>query len=155
SVTVAGFTISLALVVALVDSTGSFSTAGQEWARSLFPGEFVVVSPVAQSPELVSEFAALPNVEQVSMIGTVPVISEGLALTAAGVEPDHYFQAFQCREGERTAAFRQMQRGRAVLVPAHLAQQRKLSVGQPLVMKAGQKEASFTIVGIISHSLPS
>ena len=155
SSTAAGFVISLSLVVALSNSSASFTTAGDDWARSLFPGQFTAVSPVEQPLELLTAFEEVQGVEQVSAVSTLPVLWNNLRLSAAGVEPSHYFQAFQFREGERTSAFRELRRGGALLVPARLAQERNIRPGDRLLLRAGGREAGFSVAGVITHSLPT
>ena len=155
TLTVASFLISLALIVGLSNGATSFTSAGQQWAAALFPGELVVVSPVDQPLELMDEFATLPGVDQVSAVSSVPVAWKGLRLTGAGVAPSHYFQAFEFEAGERTEAFRQMRRGEGILIPAALAKEMDLGVGDPMTLTVGDASGDFTISGIITHSLPT
>lgn len=157
SITVAGFVMSLSLIVALSNGAASFSTAGQRWAQSLFPGEYLVVSPVSQpaESEIVAEFQAISGVEAVSPVSIVPIVWEGLYLAAAGVDPTYYFQAFDFQRGERVNAFRDMRRGPSVLVPARLAQERGLKIGDRMSLRAGDRQGDFTVAGIIAHSLPT
>ena len=124
-------------------------------AQSLFPGEFTIVSPVEQSFDLLQEFQAIPGVEQVSPVATVPVVWNGVRFTAAGVEPAHYFLAFQFQEGERTVAFKEMRRGHSLLVSSRLAQDKGIKVGDQLTLTSGDREASFSVTGIIAHSFPT
>ena len=153
--TVAGFLVSLALVVALFNSANSFTATGEESAQSLFPGEFTIVSPVEQSFDLLTEFQTIPGVEQVSPVAIVPVVWNSVRFTAAGVEPAHYFSAFQFQEGERTAAFRDMRRGHSLLVSSRLAQEKGIRVGDQLTLTSGDREASFTVAGVIARSFPT
>jgi putative ABC transport system permease protein len=76
-------------------------------------------------------------------------------LTAAAVEPAHYFQAFQFSQGERTAAFQALRRGEGVLIPAALATEMELKVGDPLPLRAGDRTGEFIVAGVIAHSFPS
>lgn len=157
-VTVAGFVISLSLVIALWNSSTSFTRAGEAWARSIFPADFVVVSAVDQPVELVDEFAAVPGVDPlfgVSPVSLFPIVWESYSLTAAGVDPSVYFQAFDFIKGDRTEAFRAMQRGTSVLVPEVLAREQDIELDDNLLFKYGNREVVFTVVGVVTHSLPS
>jgi putative ABC transport system permease protein len=155
SLTVAAFVISLALIVALINGANSFTSAGQEWAQSLFPGSLVVVSPVDQPVQLLGEFQSLPGVEQASPISTLSLGWEGLRLSAVGVDPSHYFQAFRFVQGDRTEAFREMRRGQAILLPSRLAQEENIALGDQMLLKAADRQGTFTVVGIIAHSFPT
>ncbi|HEY3117683.1 MAG TPA: FtsX-like permease family protein [Chloroflexota bacterium] len=157
-VTVAGFVISLSLIIALWNSSTSFTRAGEAWARAIFPADFVVVSAVDQPLTLTQEFSSLPGVDPlsgVSPISVFPVVWEGYSLTAAAVDPSVYFQAFEFVKGERPEAFRAMQRGNGVLVPELFAREQQLEIDDNLLFKYGNRETVFTVVGVISHSLPS
>ncbi len=153
--TVAGFVISLSLIVALGNGATSFSTAGQAWARSLFPGQFVVVSPVDQPQELLAEFQGLAGVEQVSAVSIFPLVWEGSYLTAAAVDPAHYFQAFQFQAGDRIQANREMRRGEGLLAPARLVQEQELGLGDTLTLRFGDRVTALNVAGVIEHSFPS
>lgn len=147
--------VSLAMVVALFNSAASFSGAAEERALTLFPGEYTVVSPVNQPLDLIDEFAGVPGVERVSPVTMLPVVWQNERLTVAGVDPSHYFQAFQFRHGDRIEGVRAMQRGDGVLVPLQLATDKNLRIGDKLPLAAGGRVVDFTISGIIAHSFPS
>ena len=104
---------------------------------------------------LVADFEAVPGVDQVSPVSSHQAVWQGLRLTAVGVDPAHYFQAFQLAEGERTAAFKQMRRGDGVLIPLALAREMDLHVGDPFPLSARDQSSDFVIAGIIVHSLPT
>lgn len=155
AVTVGSFLISLALIVALVDGAASFTSAGQQWAAQLFPGDEVIVSPVDQPIALVDDFGVIAGVDQVSAVSVLPVVWQGVRLTAAAVDPAHYFQAFQFAQGDRTAAFQALRRGEGVLIPAALATEMELKIGDPMPLQAGDRTGDFTVAGVIAHSFPS
>lgn len=155
SLAVTAFVVSLSLIVALANSSASMATAGQEWAQSLFPGELLVVSPVDQPVELVSEFQRLTGVEQVAAVSVQPVVWAGLRLTVAGIDPAHYVSAFQLRGQDRTSAFIRMRRGGAVLIPTRLAADEGVRVGDQMPLRSGEREALFTVAGVIPHSFPA
>ena len=154
-VTVAGFFVSLAFIVALPNIASSAASAGQQWVGSLFPGDFVVVSPIPQPLVLVSEFEQLPEVDRVSSILVQAVNWNAIQLSTVGIDPTHYVSAFQFVEGERISAFKALLRGNAVLLPAKFAREWGLKVGDVMRLRVGNKEVSFTVSGVIAHSLPS
>ena len=154
-VTVAGFFVSLAFVVALPNIASSAASAGQQWVGSLFPGDFVVVSPIPQPLVLVSEFEQLPEVDRVSSILVQAVNWNAIQLSTVGIDPTHYVSAFQFVECERISAFKALLRGNAVLLPAKFAREWGLKVGDVMRLRVGNKEVSFTVSGVIAHSLPS
>lgn len=155
TLTVASFLISLALIVGLANGAASFTSAGQSWAAALFPGEMVVVSPVDQPFEIVDEFKAIPGVDQVSAVSSLPVVWQGVRLTAIAVDPAHYFQAFDLEAGERTAAFKRMRAGDGALIPGALAREMELKVGDTLHLDSSELGGDFTVAGIVTHSLPT
>jgi len=155
ALTVASFVMALGLIVGLSGAAASFSSAGEQWAEALFPGQVVISSPVDQPLDLVADFEAIKGVDQVSAVSQQEVVWQGVRLTAIGVDPAHYFQAFQFADGERTAAFKQMRRGDGVLIPLALAREMDLHVGDPFPLTARDQSSDFVVAGVIVHSLPT
>ncbi|MSQ15895.1 MAG: ABC transporter permease [Dehalococcoidia bacterium] len=48
-----------------------------------------------------------------------------------------------------------MRRGKSLLVPSRLAKDRALKLGDQMRLKVAEKEDTFTVAGIITHSLPT
>jgi putative ABC transport system permease protein len=152
---VAAFITSLSLIVALINGTASFNTAGQQWSRSLFPGEFLVVSPVAQPVEILEELRALPGADLVAPVALFAGVWQGRQLTLAGVDPEHYLPAFEFVRGERVEAFTALRRGPSVLVPRRLADEAGWRLGDEISLRSGNREAAFTVAGLLAHSFPT
>ncbi|MEK7215785.1 MAG: ABC transporter permease [Chloroflexota bacterium] len=149
------YLMSLSMVVALFNSWISFSTAAEERALTLFPGEYTVVSPVSQPLELITEFESIKGVDQVSPVELAPAVWQNLRITVAGLDPAHFFSAFQFQQGDRIEAFRSMRRGDGVLVPADLAADKGLKLGDKLKLSSGGRESEFVVGGVIAHSFPT
>jgi putative ABC transport system permease protein len=155
TLTVASFVIALGLIVALSGAASSFTTAGATWAQTLFPGHAVVVSPVDQPLDLAGEFEPIKGVESASAVSQVQVVWQGVRLTAVGVDPPRYLEAFQFAEGERTAAFKRMNQGDGALITVALAREMDLHVGDPFPLTGRGLAGDFVVAGVIVHSLPT
>ena len=157
SLTVGGLTVAVAVIVALEISAASVSTAGQKWVRSLFAGQWLVVSPVAQPMIFAEELRSVEGVEEVLPIRTFAVNWEGRYLGAAALPLNDSLErgAFELDDQDRQQAMALLEEGPGVLVPSLLAQRYGLGVGDGISLHTEQGLQSFPIVGVVAHSLPA
>jgi len=157
SLTVGGLTVAVAVIVALGVALTSTSTAGQRWVRSLFAGQWLVVSPVTQPVVFADEFSSIEGVQNVLPIRVFAVNWEGRYLGAAGLPlVDSLVQgAFEIDAQGRKQAIALLTQNTGILVPQILAQRYALHVGDEIMLRTEQGQRPFRIAGIVAHSLPT
>jgi putative ABC transport system permease protein len=157
SLTVAGLTVAVAVVVALAVSVASSSTAGQRWVRSLFAGEWLIVSPVTQPMVFADELSALEGVDTILPVRNFAVNWQGRYLGAVGLPlVDSLVQgAFEIDAEERREAIAFLKQGPGVVIPRLLAQRYALSVGDEIVLRTEQGDWPFRVAAIAGHPLPA
>ncbi|MBM2811077.1 MAG: putative rane protein, partial [Chloroflexi bacterium] len=155
AVTVAGFTVSVSLLIGLAAVVSSSTRAGERFTQSLIPSELVVVSPVDQPPVFVDQFRAIPGVQYASPVAFFPVQSGTRLMPIASVEPEVFGPAVEFIQGSRQSAIAAMESGRALLVPNAVAQARGLSVGDSIPLQTTTGPTPFQVSGIIAHGFPS
>jgi putative ABC transport system permease protein len=157
SLTVGGLTVAVAVIVALEVSAASAATAGQKWVRSLFAGQWLVVSPVPQPMVFAEELRSVEGVEAVLPVRTFAVNWEGRYLGAAALPLSDSLKrgAFELADQDRQEALALLEEGPGVLVPSLLAERYGLAVGDELWLHTNQGPQSFPIVGVVAHSLPA
>lgn len=157
SLTVGGLTAAVAVIVALAVSAASVSTAGQKWVRSLFAGQWLVVSPVTQPMVFADQLASLEGVEKVLPVRIFAVNWQGKYLGAAGLPLTESLAqgALQMLTPERSQAVAILEEGPAVIIPSLLAQRYDLSVGDEISLRTKKGVESFRVAGIAAHSLPA
>src|SRR5439155_6047807 len=145
SLTVAGFMVSLSLLVGVASVTASSTQAGERWTLSLIPGDYVVVSPVDQPPVFIDEFARIGGVRYASPVSFFPARTDQLVLQVAAIEPSVYGPGLDIIEGDRSAALAALEGGSGVLVPRRLAEARGLRVGDALTFQTPDGPSPFLI----------
>lgn len=155
TLTVAGFMVSLALLMGVTSLALSSVRAGERWTRALIPGEYVVVSPVDQPPAFIGEFAKLPGVRKASAVGFFSTQIGDSLVQVASIDPEVFFPGFDFVEGSPGDATAAMRAGAAVVIPRRLARERDLHVGQELLVQTGSGPQPFRIAGVVAHSFPS
>ncbi len=157
SLTVGGLTVAVAVIVALGVSAASASTAGQRWVRSLFAGQWLVVSPVTQPMVFADELASLEDVKKVLPVRIFAVNWQGKYLGAAGLPLTESLSegALEMGAPERSQALAILEQGPAVIIPSLLAQRYGLSVGDEIPLRTEEGIESFRVAGIAAHSLPA
>lgn len=155
TLTIAGFMVSLSLLIAVTSVALSSARAGERWTRSLIPGDYVVVSPVDQPEVFIGEFRKLSRVRRASPVGFFPVQSGDSVLQVASIEPEVFVRGFEFLEGSAPEADAAMKAGGAVLIPQRLARERGLKLGDPLPLQTPGGRQPFRIVGVVAHSFPS
>ena len=154
SLTVAGFMVSLALLVGIASVATSTLQAGERWTQSLLPSEYVVVSPVEQPAVFVEQFTSLPDVAYASPVGFFTARSDETIFQIATIVPAVFGPGLDV-EGDREAAIAAFNRGGAVLVPRRLANARGLRDGDMVPLMTAQGTRAFKIAGIVARSFPS
>ncbi|HEY3117770.1 MAG TPA: FtsX-like permease family protein [Chloroflexota bacterium] len=153
--TVAGFMVSLSLLIALVSLTLSSIRAGERWTLSLVPGDYVVVAPVDQPTVFVAQFANLPGVQYASPVSFFSTEAGGSILQVAGIDPEKFTPGLDFVEGSADEALAGLQAGGSVIVPNRLARERGLATGGVLQLRTRAGLTPFRIAGVIAHSFPS
>jgi putative ABC transport system permease protein len=153
--TVGGFGVSLSLLVALTAVAAGSARSGERWARSLMPGDYAVVSPVDQPPELVGRFANLEGVAKASPVSFIQTLSAGQPIQLASVEPDVYAPRLDYVEGSPAQAVADMARGGSVILPRRLAVQRGLRVNDQLPIEGARGSASLRVAAVVANAFPS
>jgi putative ABC transport system permease protein len=155
--TVGGLTVAVAVIVALEISAASASTAGQRWVRSLFAGQWLVVSPVPQPMVFAEELLGLEGVEQVLPVRTFAVNWDGRYLGAAALPLRDALDrgAFDLGNQDRQQAMKLLEEAPGVIVPSLLAQRHGLTVGDSISLGTVHGPRAFPVIGIAAHSLPA
>ena len=158
TLTVGAFAVAVATGISLVILALSTWAAGTEWVRGLFPGPWVVVSPVTHPVSLIAELEATPGVTEVRAYRRFPVNWEGRSLEAVGLDLAEAVRAGRPEliEGDPAAILARLSQGdhRLLLIPRSLAVRFRLSVGDPLSLKTGEGTQDFEVAGIIARSFP-
>jgi putative ABC transport system permease protein len=155
ALTVAGFMVSLSMLVGIIAVAVSSVQAGERWTQSLIPSDYVVVSPVDQPPVFIGEFSALPDVKYVSPVSFFPARSDRFLVQLASVQPEVFGPGLEIVEGNRDEAVRALQAGDAVFLARRLALARGLKLGDPLPLQTIDGPRNFRIAAIVAQSFPS
>ncbi len=158
TLTVGSFAVAVATGISLVILALSTWAAGREWVSGLFPGPWVVVSPVTHPVSLIGELEGVRGVVEVRAYRRFPVNWEGRSLEAVGLDLVEAVAAGTPRivEGDPEGVLARLAQGdrRLVLVPRSLAARYRLSVGDPLPFKTGEGTQEYEIAGIVARSFP-
>ncbi|HVA21523.1 MAG TPA: ABC transporter permease [Candidatus Micrarchaeia archaeon] len=155
--------VSLATAVSLAGLSAGALRAGSTWVDQLFVGNQLVVSPVPQ-PESV-ETAVTNPLATAGPGGRRPLVASVRFLPArighrgvdlAVTEPAVYLRARALAfvAGSRAPALRATATGRGVIAPLSLALAAGWRLGTRLHLATATGAASFTVVGIVRHTLP-
>ncbi|MBM2812833.1 MAG: hypothetical protein HW416_3592, partial [Chloroflexi bacterium] len=155
AVTVAGFTVSVSLLIGLAAVVSSSTRAGERFTQSLIPSDLVVVSPVDQPPLFVDQFRAIPGVRYASPVSFFPVQTGSSLVPVAAIEPSIFGPTLDFVDGSRPSAIAAMESGRALLVPRGVARARGISVGDSIPLLTTTGSTPFQVSGIIAHGFPS
>lgn len=137
--------------------------SGNLWVSHLFVGNFLVVSPVAQSPKIQQEMLSVlrsepghPAARDIAPVRFLPARVGHFAVTLAATSISAYANggALQFTQGARPAALRQAAAGQGVLVPAQLASALHLRVGSRIRLVAAGGADSVRVAGVVAHTLP-
>ena len=159
ALTVGALTIGLAIIVALGGLAGSAHAATDAWLTDVIPGDLVATSirPVAASEGIAQQLAAVPGVARVSPIARFAVAFRGVRLDAAAVAGSDLAVDGRLTfvAGDRRAALAALDTGGSTIVPAAVAGEFGLQVGDTLQLPVGGGDAvDERIVGIVARGLP-
>lgn len=154
ALTLAGFMISLSLLVALAGVAASSVRAGERWTRSLVPTTYVVVSPVDQPAVLAAQFTG-SGISYATPVLFFSAQSGNFLLPLASIEPSKFVRGFDFVQGSAEPALRALESGGAVLVPRRIADRRGLALGDTVQLRTVAGPQPFQVAGVVAHSFPS
>ncbi len=160
ALTLGGLTVGLAMIVALGGVGQHARAAAGAWIADVIPGELVMTSirPIGTEEGVAEALsAAVPGVARVSPIGTFDIALNGVRTDAAAVVGADMAAdgRLTFTAGDRAAALAALDAGGAAIVPAGLAANLGLSVGQTIVLPtADGRVLELRIAGIVERSLP-
>lgn len=154
ALTLAGFMISLSLLVALAGVAASSVRAGDQWTRSLVPSAYVVVSPVDQPAVLAPQFTG-QGIRYASPVLFFSAQSGNFLMPLASIEPGVFVRGLDFVEGSAEPALRALEAGGAILVPRRLAERRGLKLGSTVELRTAAGPQPFKVEGVVAHSFPS
>lgn len=160
AVTLGALTVGLAMIVALGGVGQHARTAAAAWISDVVPGELVLTSirPVSPDEGIEAEIlATVPGIARISPSATFDIALDGARTDAAAVVGSDLAADGRLRftAGERAAALAAIDTGGATIVPASLASQLGIDVGQVLtVPTAAGAVLDLRVVGIVERSIP-
>lgn len=155
--------VTVATAAGLAGLSASALQSGGAWVNRLFVGNYLLVSPTAQTAEIerqvLQAIASDPGHSTVAAVAPVRFLTARighLAVSLAATSAPAYRAsgALQFVQGERRAGLRGLAAGHALLVPLQLAGQLHVHVGSKLRVVTSSGDATFTVGGIVSHTLP-
>jgi putative ABC transport system permease protein len=157
ALTIAGLVVSTALVVSVAGLTQGALGAGEDWAKSLFVSDHLIVSPVHQTEAIRQEINKVRGVSATSEIDFFALRAGDRALSMAAIDPLEYASqgSMQFIPGSSAGAFTDIEESRGLLISRRLAQARGLQVGDHLSLTSSAGDLSYRVAGIVNHTLPS
>lgn len=155
--------VTIATAAGLAGLSASALQSGDLWVRTLFVGNFLVVSPNAQGEAIERDViaatksgAGAPHLGAVAPVRFVTARIGHVAVDLAATSPSAYRSsgALTLVAGNRLNALAGVEAGRSVILPLQLAQETGLGRGERVRVVTGAGAATFTIAGIASHTLP-
>ncbi|MHB8393667.1 MAG: ABC transporter permease [Candidatus Dormibacteria bacterium] len=155
--------VTVATAAGLAGLSAAALQSGGVWVNRLFVGNYLVVSPTPQTLKIEQQVVAAtrsgagsPHVGEVAPVRFVSARVGHIAVALAASSPQAYSAAgaLQFVRGNRASAMRELSRGAAVVVPLQLAAELRLRLGQRLSVVTSSGTASFTVAGVVQHTLP-
>jgi putative ABC transport system permease protein len=160
ALTLGALTIGLGMIVALGGVGQHARAAAGAWIADVVPGEVLLTSirPVAADEGITTDLHnALPEIARISPIATFAVAVDGTRTDAAAVVGADLAAdgRLHFRAGDRAAALAAIDAGGATIVPASLADQLGLGLGEVLTVPSPSGQAvDLRVVGIVERSIP-
>ncbi|MGA8207161.1 MAG: FtsX-like permease family protein [Candidatus Dormiibacterota bacterium] len=163
SLAVASLFVSVATATGLVGLSGAALNAGQVWVDHLFVGQYLIVSPVVQSQKVEQQVLAAISAKSGAdtVVAAAPVrylagrdghVAVSLAATSATAYA--ISGALQFVHGKRDQAMTELAAGTGVLLPLELADSLHAHVGSRIRVVTTTGTGTFSVVGVVTHSLP-
>jgi putative ABC transport system permease protein len=163
SLAVASLFVSVATATGLVGLSGAALNSGQVWVDHLFVGQYLIVSPVVQSQKV--EEQVLSSVSDRAGTGTVVAAAPvrfvagrvghmAVSLAATSATAYAISGSLQFVHGNRDQAMTELASGSGVLLPLELADSLHARVGSRIKVVTTTGTGAFTVVGVVTHSLP-
>ena len=155
--------VTVATAASLAGLSASALQSGGLWVNRLFVGNYLIVSPTAQSPAIESQVLAAakhgpgrPRVEAVAPVRFITARVGHVAISLAATSPQAYqtTAALQFVQGTRRSALEAVAGGRAVVVPLQLVGELHLHLGSRLKVTTSSGTAQFIVAGVVGHTLP-
>ncbi len=155
--------VTVATAAGLAGLTSSALLSGNVWVSRLFVGNYLVVGPVAQPPRVEAQLLATvrasaghPSVTEVAPVRFISGRVGHLAVTLAATNAAAYESsgALQFLTGERRTALAEVSAGKGVLLPLQVASALGATVGDRVAVVTAAGRATFTVAGVVSHTLP-
>ncbi|MGC2192833.1 MAG: FtsX-like permease family protein, partial [Candidatus Dormiibacterota bacterium] len=163
SLALAALFVSVATAIGLVGLSSAALTAGQVWVDHLFVGQYLLVSPVAQSPKVETQVLSAISAKtgESSVIASAPVRfvaarvgHQSISVAATSATAYGISGALQFVHGNRDSALAQVTSGKGVLLPLELANSLHAAVGSKIKVVTTSGTGSFRVVGVVAHTLP-
>ncbi|MGD0020552.1 MAG: FtsX-like permease family protein [Candidatus Limnocylindrales bacterium] len=160
TLTAGALVMGLAMVVALGTAAQNIRQIGASWLTETIPGSELLTSihPISPADPGIDEIAALPGVKSVSPIGLLGVPLAGVRQEAAAISGRDFAAdgrlVFVEGGGDAATAFAALDTGGAVIVPASLANESSIRLGDTLSFATGETPTLLRVVGIVAHSVP-
>ncbi len=160
TLTLGALTIGLAMIVALGGVGQHARAAAGAWIADVVPGELILSSirPVAADEGVEAAIAAaVPSIARISPIATFDIALGGARTDAAAVVGADLAADGRLRftAGDRATALPALDAGGSTIVPAALADQLGIGVGQVLTVPTSSgTPLDLKVVGIVERSIP-
>ncbi len=155
--------VTISTAAGLAGLSASALQSGDLWVKTLFVGNYLVVSPNAQGDAIERDViratgsgAGAPRLGEVAPVRFLTARIGHVAVALAATSPRAYQAsgALTLVAGNRSSALAGVQAGRSVIVPLQLAQETGMVKGERVRVVTSDGAATFTVAGIASHTLP-
>ncbi len=153
--------VTLATAAGLLGLSSAALQSGGNWVDSLFPGNYLLVSPVAQSSRVETQLIRSLRHSSATLEAYAPVrfLAGRVGQTAVSLAATQFSAyrrtgALQFLGGNRRSALNAAVSGSGVLVPRQVASSLGVRVGSKLRIFTADGSRRFRVAAILAHTLP-
>jgi putative ABC transport system permease protein len=156
ALTLSGLVTAVAAAVAGTILLSGSLAAGDAWVDSLFIGDTLVQSPVAERAAIATQLSQEAGV-QVTTLRFFPAVVDGTTVGMSAIDSSTYAGrgGLDVVGGDRAQALAQLGVGTELLAPLSLATQNGWQVGTQLAVETSAGITDFTVAGLVEHSFPA
>ena len=159
TLTLGSLVIGLAMIVALGWSAQAARASAFAWLEDVVPGDEVVTSirPIGPDEPVREALAGVPGVASVTPIASFDLAFRGLRIDAAAVVGADFLADGRLTvvEGDRAAALTSLDAGGAAILPAGLAANLELRVGDTMrIPVTDTRHVDLRVAALVERSMP-
>lgn len=157
ALTLAGVTAALASAVAVSAVSAGSLQAGDAWVTSLFPGDAIVTSPVAERDDVAVSLAQTHGIRSATAVRLFVAAIGGRPTGFAAIDPAAFDSggALTFPAGDRTRALAALGSEPGVVIPSTVAAATQWRSGTSVPVTTTQGVVPMTVVGVADHTYPA